>query len=108
MIQTSWFPVNSATSGKGGLGIFLAICAFSGTFGVADAHVQSGMDGDLSYMQPEFIQSFLGGLAAFGVLTSALRLITKAVFDHSSDGLRKGANRSVVGELDEDLDSNLS
>ncbi|XP_014491720.1 equilibrative nucleotide transporter 3 [Vigna radiata var. radiata] len=83
--------VNSATSGKGGLGIFLAICALSGAFGVADAHVQGGMVGDLSYMQPEFIQSFLAGLAASGVLTSALRLITKAAFDHSSDGLRKGA-----------------
>ncbi|WVY99729.1 hypothetical protein V8G54_025799 [Vigna mungo] len=83
--------VNSATSGKGGLEIFLAICALSGAFGVADAHVQGGMVGDLSYMQPEFIQSFLAGLAASGVLTSALRLITKAAFDHSSDGLRKGA-----------------
>ncbi|XP_027928551.1 equilibrative nucleotide transporter 3-like isoform X1 [Vigna unguiculata] len=83
--------VNSAASGEGGLGIFLAICALSGAFGVADAHVQGGMVGDLSYMQPEFIQSFLAGLAASGVLTSALRLITKAAFDHSSDGLRKGA-----------------
>ncbi|KAL9276441.1 hypothetical protein ACSQ67_026013 [Phaseolus vulgaris] len=83
--------VNSATSGKGGLGIFIVICAISGAFGVADAHVQGGMVGDLSYMHPEFIQSFLAGLAASGVLTSALRLITKAAFDHSSDGLRKGA-----------------
>lgn len=39
------------------------------------------------------LQSFLAGLAASGVLTSALRLITKAAFDHSSDGLRKGASR---------------
>lgn len=38
------------------------------------------------------LQSFLAGLAASGVLTSALRLITKAAFDHSSDGLRKGAS----------------
>ncbi|MED6220499.1 Epsin-3, clathrin recruitment and traffic between the Golgi and endosome [Stylosanthes scabra] len=80
-----------ATSGKGGLGTFIGICAISGAFGVADAHVQGGMVGDLSYMKQEFIQSFLAGLAASGALTSALRLITKASFENSKDGLRKGA-----------------
>ncbi|MCH94504.1 equilibrative nucleotide transporter 3-like, partial [Trifolium medium] len=37
------------------------------------------------------LQSFLCGLAASGALTSGLRLITKAAFDNSKDGLRKGA-----------------
>ncbi|XP_061346729.1 equilibrative nucleotide transporter 3-like [Gastrolobium bilobum] len=83
--------VNAATSGKGGLGTFIGICAISGAFGVADAHVQGGMVGDLSFMSSEFIQSFLAGLAASGALTSALRLITKAAFENSKDGLRKGA-----------------
>ena len=45
-----------ATSGKGGLGTFIGICAISGAFGVADAHVQGGMVGDLSFMLPELIQ----------------------------------------------------
>ncbi|XP_059294897.1 equilibrative nucleotide transporter 3-like [Lycium ferocissimum] len=80
-----------ATSGKGGLGTFIGICVISGAFGVADAHVQGGMVGDLSFMLPEFLQSFLAGLAASGALTSSLRLITKAAFDNSQDGLRKGA-----------------
>ncbi|KAK7272333.1 hypothetical protein RJT34_28857 [Clitoria ternatea] len=80
-----------ATSGKGGLGTFIGICAINGAFGTADAHVQGGMMGDLSYMQPEFIQSFLAGMAASGALTSSLRLITKAAFENSKDGLRKGA-----------------
>lgn len=80
-----------ATSGKGGIGPFIGICAISGAFGVADAHVQGGMVGDLSFMRPEFIQSFLVGLATSGALTSALRLITKAAFENSKDGLRKGA-----------------
>lgn len=80
-----------ATSGKGGIGTFLGICVISGVFGVADAHVQGGMIGDLSYMKPEFIQSFVAGLAASGAITSALRLITKAAFENSQDGLRKGA-----------------
>ncbi|XP_004507230.1 equilibrative nucleotide transporter 3-like [Cicer arietinum] len=80
-----------ATSGKGGIGTFIGICIVSAVFGMADAHVQGGMVGDLSYMIPEFIQSFLAGSAASGALTSALRLITKAVFENSPDGLRKGA-----------------
>ncbi|XP_028059290.1 equilibrative nucleotide transporter 3-like isoform X7 [Camellia sinensis] len=85
------FPLNLATSGKGGIGTYIGICIISGAFGVADAHVQGGMVGDLSFMLPEFIQSFLAGLAASGALTSGLRLITKAAFENSKDGLRKGA-----------------
>ena len=38
-------------------------------------------------------KSFMAGLAASGTLTSALRLITKAAFDGSQDGLRKGASK---------------
>ncbi|RZC90106.1 hypothetical protein C5167_044736 [Papaver somniferum] len=49
-------------------------------YGVADAHVQGGMMGDLSLMFPEFMQSFLAGLSFSGALTSALRLITKLAF----------------------------
>uniref|UniRef100_A0A2P2LFA3 Equilibrative nucleotide transporter 3-like isoform X2 n=1 Tax=Rhizophora mucronata TaxID=61149 RepID=A0A2P2LFA3_RHIMU len=81
-----------ATSGKGGIGTFIGICAISGAFGVADGHVQGGMVGDLSFMRPEFVQSFLAGLAASGALTSGLRLITKAAFENSQNGLRKGAS----------------
>ncbi|XWS54263.1 hypothetical protein CRYUN_Cryun10bG0075800 [Craigia yunnanensis] len=80
-----------ATSGKGGIENFIGIYVISGAFGVADAHVQGGMIGDLSYMRPEFIQSFVPGLAASGAITSALRLITKVAFENSQDGLRKGA-----------------
>lgn len=40
------------------------------------------------------LQSFLAGLAASGALTSGLRLITKAAFENSKDGLRKGASKN--------------
>ncbi|XP_023751363.1 equilibrative nucleotide transporter 3 [Lactuca sativa] len=80
-----------ATSGKGGMGSFICVCLISGAFGLADAYVQGGMVGDLSFMLPEFIQSFLAGLSASGALTSTLRLFTKGVFDNSQNGLRKGA-----------------
>ncbi|CAI9280165.1 unnamed protein product [Lactuca saligna] len=80
-----------ATSGKGGMGSFICVCVISAAFGLADAYVQGGMVGDLSFMLPEFIQSFLAGLSASGALTSTLRLFTKGVFDNSQNGLRKGA-----------------
>lgn len=83
--------VDLAASGKGGPGPFVGVCAFVAAFGVADAHVQGGMVGDLAFMCPEFMQSFFAGLAASGALTSALRLITKAAFDKANNGLRKGA-----------------
>ncbi|CAI9087650.1 OLC1v1021779C1 [Oldenlandia corymbosa var. corymbosa] len=78
------------TSGKGGLGNFIGICILVGAFGVADAHVQGGMVGDLSLMRPDYVQSFFCGLAASGALTSGLRLMTKAAFENSNNGLRKG------------------
>ncbi|XP_047334617.1 equilibrative nucleotide transporter 3-like [Impatiens glandulifera] len=80
-----------ATSGKGGIGTYIGICIISGAFGVADAHAQGGMIGDLSFMEPLLLQSFLAGLAASGAITSGLRLITKAAFENSQNGLRKGA-----------------
>ncbi|KAK9689731.1 hypothetical protein RND81_09G077700 [Saponaria officinalis] len=67
-----------ATSGRGGLGTYIGICVTAAAFGISDAHVQGGMVGDLSFMQPELVQSFLAGLAASGALTSTLRIFTKA------------------------------
>ncbi|XP_057430500.1 equilibrative nucleotide transporter 3-like [Lotus japonicus] len=80
-----------ATSGKGGLGTYIGLCALSACFGFADALVQGGIVGDMSFMCPEFIQSFLAGLAASGALTSGLRLLTKVAFEKSDNGLRIGA-----------------
>ncbi|KAL5579278.1 hypothetical protein UlMin_011720 [Ulmus minor] len=82
--------VDLVTSGKGGVGPYLGICVLVACFGVADAFVQGGLVGDLSYMLPEFMQSYLAGLAASGAITSGLRLVTKAAFDEAKNGLRKG------------------
>ncbi|RCV30676.1 hypothetical protein SETIT_6G114200v2 [Setaria italica] len=90
MMQANFLLV-VATLGKGGIGPFIGTCIISASFGVANGHVQGGMTGDLSLMCPEFIQSCFAGLAASGVLTSPLRFITKAAFENSQDGLRKGA-----------------
>ncbi|KAK9936230.1 hypothetical protein M0R45_013081 [Rubus argutus] len=82
--------VDLATSGTGGIGPYISICAIVGGFGVAGAHVEGGVLGELSFMCPEFIQSFSAGLAAAGALTSAIRLVTKAAFEKYDNGLRKG------------------
>ncbi|KAL0712743.1 hypothetical protein Bca4012_019721 [Brassica carinata] len=79
------------TRGRGGIGPYIGLCAIVASFGLADATVQGGMIGDLSLMCPELIQSFMAGLGVAGALTSAFRLMTKAAFENSNDGLRKGA-----------------
>ncbi|CAL5072168.1 unnamed protein product [Urochloa decumbens] len=80
-----------ATSGRGGIAAFIGVCTIVAVFGIAGGHVEGAMTGDLSLMCPEFIQFFSAGMAASGAITSALRLVTKAAFENSRDGLRKGA-----------------
>ncbi|XP_042041720.1 equilibrative nucleotide transporter 3-like [Salvia splendens] len=82
--------IDIGTGGGRGIGDYIGICVFVASFGLADACVQGGMVGDLSYMDPDFVQSFFAGLAASGALTSVLRLVTKAIFDKTDQGLRKG------------------
>lgn len=91
LTAASIIVLDLATSGRGGIGPFIGVCVISAGFGIADAFAQGGMVGDLCFMCPEFMQSFFAGLAASGSITSALRLVTKAVFENSPDGLRKGA-----------------
>lgn len=41
------------------------------------------------------MQSFIGGITASGALASGVRLFTKANFEKSDNGLRKGACTSL-------------
>ena len=61
--------IDIATSGKGGIGNYIGVCVFVAAFGVADAHVQGGMVGDLSFMCPEFMQVslFSNPISAFAL-----------------------------------------
>jgi solute carrier family 29 (equilibrative nucleoside transporter), member 1/2/3 len=45
-----------ATSGRGGIGPYIGICLLVACFGIADAHIEGGMVGDLCFMCPEFVQ----------------------------------------------------
>ncbi|KAJ7976197.1 equilibrative nucleotide transporter 3-like [Quillaja saponaria] len=61
-----------ATSGKGAVGHYICLCVFCASFGVANAYVLGGMVGELSFMCPELLQSFLAGATASGALASGL------------------------------------
>lgn len=52
----TYFQLDLATSGRGGIGNYIGICFIVGCFGVANAHVQGGMVGDIAFMCPEFMQ----------------------------------------------------
>ncbi|KFK40683.1 hypothetical protein AALP_AA2G027800 [Arabis alpina] len=80
-----------ATKGEGGLSTYILLCSIVACLGIGNAHVEGAMVGELSFMCPEFIQSFFAGLGIAGAMTSALRLFTKAVFEKTPNGLRKGA-----------------
>ncbi|KAL6909755.1 hypothetical protein ACP4OV_001414 [Aristida adscensionis] len=80
-----------ASSGRGGIAAFVGVCIIVAVFGIAEGHVEGAMTGDLSLMCPEFIQSFSAGMAASGAIISVLRLVTKAAFENSNNGLRKEA-----------------
>lgn len=83
--------VDLVSKGKGGLFPFLLLCFIAASFGVANALVEGAMMGDLSCISGDLIQPFAAGLGVAGAITSCLSLLTKAVFQNSRDGLRKGA-----------------
>ncbi|BBN10216.1 hypothetical protein MPTK1_5g01910 [Marchantia polymorpha subsp. ruderalis] len=83
--------VDLVSHGDGGRGAFIVMCFLIMLFGIADGIVQGGLVGELAYMHPSYMQAYTAGLAASGVVTSGLRMITKAAFGDGNFGLRKGA-----------------
>jgi hypothetical protein len=45
-----------ATHGRGGIGPYIGTCIFMAGFGFADAHVQGGMFGEVSFMRAAYVQ----------------------------------------------------
>lgn len=64
--------------------------------GVADALVQGSVIGAAGELPERYMQAFVAGTAACGVLVSALRIVTKAAFPATIDGLRMSANLYFV------------
>ncbi|CAN6548983.1 unnamed protein product [Malus baccata var. baccata] len=58
----------------------------------ADALVQGSLIGAASELPGTYMQAVVAGTAGSGVIVSALRIVTKAVYPQNTEGLRKSAN----------------
>lgn len=88
-------PVMDAVYIKGQVGLyngFYVTVAAVGLSGIADALVQGGLIGAAGELPERYMQAIVAGTAGSGVLVSALRILTKAVFPQDVDGLRNSAN----------------
>ncbi|CAM6094977.1 unnamed protein product [Calypogeia fissa] len=83
--------IDVATHGSGGIGSFVGMCFLIAMLGIGDGTAQGGLVGDLSFMHPSYLQAYNAGLAASGVATTVMRMITKVAFGDGNFGLRKGA-----------------
>ncbi|KAL5232565.1 hypothetical protein ABZP36_031341 [Zizania latifolia] len=87
-------PVMDTAYVKGVPGLYGALdvtVAATVLCGVADALVQGGVIGFAGELPERYMQAVVAGTAASGVLVSALRVITKAVYPQDAHGLRKSA-----------------
>lgn len=78
--------------GRAGLyGAFDVTVAATALCGVADALVQGGVIGFAGELPERYMQAVVAGTAASGVLVSALRVFTKALYPQDANGLRQSA-----------------
>ncbi|CAO2187400.1 unnamed protein product [Urochloa humidicola] len=78
--------------GRPGLyGAFDVTVAATVLCGVADALVQGGVIGFAGELPERYMQAVVAGTAASGVLVSAMRVFTKALYPQDAHGLRQSA-----------------
>ncbi|KAL8519005.1 hypothetical protein ACS0TY_010088 [Phlomoides rotata] len=80
---------------KGRVGVYggyILTVAVIGLCGLADGLVQGGVVGNAGELPERYMQAVFAGTAASGVLVSALRVFTKAVYPSDAAGLRQSAN----------------
>ncbi|KAH6809571.1 equilibrative nucleotide transporter 1 [Perilla frutescens var. frutescens] len=80
---------------QGRVGVYSAYyvtVAVVGLCGVADGLVQGGVVGNAGELPERYMQAVVAGTAASGVLASALRILTKAIYPQDEGGLRQSAN----------------
>ncbi|XP_077250119.1 equilibrative nucleotide transporter 1-like [Tasmannia lanceolata] len=88
-------PVMDLVYVKGKRGLYFGYYVTAGAValsGVADAFVQSGVVGTAGELPKRYMQATVSGTAASGVLVSAMRIITKAMYPQNAQGLRNSAN----------------
>ncbi|XP_072965637.1 equilibrative nucleotide transporter 1 [Typha angustifolia] len=87
-------PIMDAVYVKGVRGIYAAYdvtVAATIICGVADALVQGGVIGSAGELPERYMQAVVAGTAASGVLVSAMRVFTKAIYPQDANGLRSSA-----------------
>ncbi|XP_010905297.1 equilibrative nucleotide transporter 1 [Elaeis guineensis] len=88
-------PVMDAAYVKGMRGLYSAYNVTVAAVllsGIADALVQGGVIGAAGELPERYMQAVVAGTAASGVLVSAMRIVTKAIYPQDARGLRKSAN----------------
>ncbi|KAL3000303.1 hypothetical protein AAZX31_09G206100 [Glycine max] len=88
-------PLLDAFYIKGRVGFYSGFYVTAGAVGlsgVADALVQGSIVGSAGELPDRYMQAVIAGTAASGVLVSALRIFTKAVYPQDASGLQKSAN----------------
>ncbi|WOL09245.1 equilibrative nucleotide transporter 1 [Canna indica] len=88
-------PVMDAAYVKGVQGLYGAYGVTVGAVvvaGLADALVQGGVIGSAAELPERYMQSVTAGTAGSGVLVSAMRIFTKAIYPQDPSGLRSSAN----------------
>ncbi|KAG4966764.1 hypothetical protein AAZX31_12G010700 [Glycine max] len=88
-------PLLDAFYLKGRVGLysgFYVTAAAVGLSAVADALVQGSIVGCAGELPERYMQAVVAGTAGSGVLVSALRIFTKAVYPQDASGLQKSAN----------------
>ncbi|CAD6247010.1 unnamed protein product [Miscanthus lutarioriparius] len=87
-------PAMDAVYVKGTPGLYGAFdvtVAATALCGVADALVQGGVIGFAGELPERYMQAVVAGTAASGVLVSAMRVFTKALYPQDAHGLRQSA-----------------
>ncbi|CAM6129404.1 unnamed protein product [Calypogeia fissa] len=69
---------------------FIAICVLVVTSSIGEGVCGGGLLGEFSFMDPVYLQAFNAGMAASGIATTGLRMITKYIFGDTVVGLRRG------------------
>ncbi|PRQ41166.1 putative equilibrative nucleoside transporter, major facilitator superfamily [Rosa chinensis] len=72
-------------------GFYVTVAAVA-LSGLADALVQGSLIGAAGELPEKYMQAIVAGTAGSGVLVSFLRILTKAVYPQTGEGLRKSAN----------------
>ncbi|KAK9832590.1 hypothetical protein WJX81_002002 [Elliptochloris bilobata] len=83
--------IDAGTHGQGSSGSLAAVCCLLALGGVLDGMGQGALFGTAAALGPLFVEALVAGTAMSGILVSVLRVITKAAYSDTRQGLRVAA-----------------